>query len=109
MSGSLKGFNPEEDGGRKRSDSLDSDAATSSPPSRRLSHGRSHNHSHSRSLSPPPPFHPRRTSRRLLVLISCGVSDRRQAYDQRRLLDILDARDVKYDTVDGMDPERRVM
>ena len=59
---------------------------------------------------PPPPPMIQRTVRmtsqpkKLVVLISNGVSDRRQATNQTRALTLLAAKKVAFETVDGMDP-----
>mmetsp|Transcript_5886 Transcript_5886/g.12359 ORF Transcript_5886/g.12359 Transcript_5886/m.12359 type:complete len:221 (-) Transcript_5886:192-854(-) len=45
--------------------------------------------------------------KRLIALVSNGVSDRVQSKNQVRALNILAARSTPYVTVDGMDPEQR--
>lgn len=45
--------------------------------------------------------------KRLVVLISKGVSDRAQKTNQQRALSILAARKTPYEEVDGMDPTQK--
>ena len=45
--------------------------------------------------------------RKLLVLISEGVSDRRQADNQAKALNLLNVKKLPYETVNGMDPNQR--
>ena len=47
--------------------------------------------------------------KKLLVLISRGVSDRTQAANQSRALTLLKAKNTPYIEVDGMDPELKEM
>lgn len=47
--------------------------------------------------------------KKLLVLISHGVSDRTQATNQSRALTLLKAKNCPYIEVDGMDPELKEM
>mmetsp|Transcript_22366 Transcript_22366/g.36999 ORF Transcript_22366/g.36999 Transcript_22366/m.36999 type:complete len:253 (-) Transcript_22366:26-784(-) len=48
-----------------------------------------------------------REPQRLIVLISDGVSDRKQASNQSRALQLLKTKNVIYVSVDGMDPNQR--
>lgn len=47
--------------------------------------------------------------KKLLVLISRGVSDRTQATNQERAFTLLRAKQTPYIEVDGMDPELKEM
>ena len=47
--------------------------------------------------------------KKLLVLISRGVSDRTQATNQERAFTLLKAKQTPYIEVDGMDPELKEM
>mmetsp|Transcript_24426 Transcript_24426/g.56921 ORF Transcript_24426/g.56921 Transcript_24426/m.56921 type:complete len:121 (-) Transcript_24426:148-510(-) len=45
--------------------------------------------------------------KKLIVLISEGVSDRVQATNQSRALTMLNSKGVPFETIDGMDPNQR--
>lgn len=45
--------------------------------------------------------------KKLIVLVSEGVSDRTQAGHQRRALMLLKAKNIPFETVNGMDPNQR--
>ena len=45
--------------------------------------------------------------KKLLVLISEGVSDRTQADNQAKAFNLLRAKKVPFETVNGMDPNQR--
>ena len=45
--------------------------------------------------------------KKLLVLISEGVSDRTQADHQKKALNLLRVKNVPFETVNGMDPNQR--
>mmetsp|Transcript_10594 Transcript_10594/g.22195 ORF Transcript_10594/g.22195 Transcript_10594/m.22195 type:complete len:122 (-) Transcript_10594:469-834(-) len=47
------------------------------------------------------------SKKRLLVLISEGVTDRAQSVNQTRALSLLSARGIPHETLDGMDPANR--
>jgi len=47
-------------------------------------------------------------TKRIILLISNGISERKQAYHQNLSLNLLNARRMLYETVDGADPTQTV-